>query len=288
MKLLRYGPKGQEKPGLLDDEGAIRDLSGHLADLTPAEISPDGLKALAGIDPHSLPQVEGAVRYGAPLKGSPKFLAIGLNYEDHARESNLPIPDEPILFNKTTSCIQGPNDDVMVPRDARKLDWEVELGVVIGSRASYVEEGEALDHVAGYVCVNDVSERYFQKELGSQWDKGKGCDTFGPIGPWLVTRDEVGDVQDLDMFLDVNGQRMQTGNTRTMIFGVAAIVAYVSRFLTLEPGDLITTGTPPGVGEGKKPEPIWLKAGDSIHLGITRLGEQRQTVVPFRHPRERA
>jgi 2-keto-4-pentenoate hydratase/2-oxohepta-3-ene-1,7-dioic acid hydratase in catechol pathway len=285
MKLLRYGPVGQEKPGLLDQGGAIRDLSGHVADLTPAEISPAGLKRLSAIDPTSLPIVSGPVRYGPPIKGSPKFLAIGLNYVDHAKEANLPVPPEPIFFNKTTSCIQGPDDAVMIPRDARKLDWEVELGVVIGSRASYVEEGEALDYVAGYVCINDVSERYFQKELGTQWDKGKGCDTFGPIGPWLVTADEVGDPQNLDMFLDVNGVRMQTGNTRTMVFGVAQIVAYVSRFLTLEPGDLITTGTPPGVGEGQKPEPIWLKAGDHIHLGIQKLGEQRQIVVPFRHPR---
>jgi 2,4-didehydro-3-deoxy-L-rhamnonate hydrolase len=287
MKLVRYGPLGQEKPGLIDAEGAIRDLSGHVQDITPAEISPEGLARLAAIDPASLPKVEGEVRYGAPVKGSPKFLAIGLNYEDHARESNLPIPPEPIFFNKTTSCIQGPNDEVMVPRDSRKLDWEVELGVVIGKRASYVEEDEALDYVAGYVCINDVSERYFQKELGSQWDKGKGCDTFGPIGPWLVTKDEVGDVQNLDMWLEVNGERMQTGNTRTMIFGVAQIVSYVSRFLTLEPGDLITTGTPPGVGEGKKPDPIFLKAGDAIRLGIEKLGEQGQTVVGFRHPKDR-
>jgi 2-keto-4-pentenoate hydratase/2-oxohepta-3-ene-1,7-dioic acid hydratase in catechol pathway len=285
MKLLRYGPAGREKPGLLDHDGAIRDLSGVIADLTPAEISPEGLKRLALIDPASLPVVAGPVRYGPPIKGSPKFLAIGLNYADHAKEANLPVPPEPIFFNKTTSCIQGPNDDIMIPRDARKLDWEVELGVVIGSRASYVEESEALDHIAGYVCINDISERYFQKELGSQWDKGKGCDTFGPIGPWLVTTDEVGDPQALDMFLEVNGVRMQTGNTRTMIFGVAAIVAYVSRFLTLEPGDLITTGTPPGVGEGQKPEAIWLKAGDRIHLGIEKLGQQSQTVIPFRHPR---
>jgi 2-keto-4-pentenoate hydratase/2-oxohepta-3-ene-1,7-dioic acid hydratase in catechol pathway len=285
MKLLRYGPVGQEKPGLLDADGVIRDLSAHMADLTPAEISPAGLKRLAAIDPTSLPSVAGPVRYGPPVKGSPKFLAIGLNYADHAKEANLPVPPEPIFFNKTTSCIQGPDDAIMIPRDARKLDWEVELGVVIGSRAAYVEEAEALDYVAGYVCINDVSERYFQKELGSQWDKGKGCDTFGPIGPWLVTADEVGDPQNLDMFLDVNGVRMQTGNTRTMIYGVAEIVAYVSRFLTLEPGDLITTGTPPGVGEGKKPEPIWLKAGDKIHLGIEKLGEQRQIVIPFRHPR---
>jgi len=285
MKLLRYGPVGQEKPGLLDESGVIRDLSAHIADLTPAEISPEGLKRIAAIDAASLPVVKGPVRYGPPIKGSPKFLAIGLNYVDHAKEANLPVPPEPIFFNKTTSCIQGPDDDVMVPRDARKLDWEVELGVVIGSRASYVEEPEALDYVAGYVCINDVSERYFQKELGTQWDKGKGCDTFGPIGPWLVTADEVGDPQNLDMFLDLNGVRMQTGNTRTMVFGVAEIVAYVSRFLTLEPGDLITTGTPPGVGEGQKPEPIWLKAGDHIHLGIEKLGEQRQIVVPFRHPR---
>ena len=283
MKLLRYGPAGAEKPGLMDATGTIRDLSGHVADITPAELSPDNLRRLASIDPVSLPKVEGQPRYGAPLTGVGKFIAIGLNYSDHAAESNMPIPEEPIVFQKWTTCIQGPDDDVMLPRDSVKSDWEVELGVVIGKTARYVEESDALAYVAGYLTVNDLSERRYQLELGSQWDKGKGCDTFGPIGPWLVTGDEVGDPQDLDMFLDVNGKRMQTGNTRTMIFGVAAIVSYCSRFMTLSPGDIITTGTPPGVGLGMKPTPVFLKAGDTIHLGITKLGEQRQTVVPFRH-----
>jgi 2,4-diketo-3-deoxy-L-fuconate hydrolase len=283
MKLLRYGPAGAEKPGLMDSSGTIRDLSGHIADITPAELSPDNLRRLASIDPVSLPKVEGQPRYGAPLTGVGKFIAIGLNYSDHAAESNMPIPEEPIVFQKWTTCIQGPDDDVMLPRDSVKSDWEVELGVVIGKTARYVEESDALDYVAGYLTVNDLSERRFQLELGSQWDKGKGCDTFGPIGPWLVTGDEVGDPQDLDMFLDVNGKRMQTGNTRTMIFGVAAIVSYCSRFMTLAPGDIITTGTPPGVGLGMKPTPVFLRPGDTIHLGITKLGEQRQTVVPFRH-----
>jgi 2,4-diketo-3-deoxy-L-fuconate hydrolase len=281
MKLLRYGPRGAEKPGLLDAEGKIRDLSGHVADITGAQLSPEGLARLAAIDPATLPVVESSPRYGVPIGNVGKFLAIGLNFADHAKEAGLEPPPEPIFFTKATSCLNGPNDDVMLPKDAVKGDWEVELGVVIGKRARYVEQAEALDYVAGYVLVNDVSERAFQKELGSQWDKGKGCDTFGPVGPWLVTADEVGDCQDLDMWLDLNGKRMQTGNTRTMIFGVAELIAYMSRFVTLEPGDILTTGTPPGVGEGQKPEKIFLKAGDVMHLGIEKLGEQQQTVVAW-------
>jgi len=281
MKLLRYGPAGHEKPGLLDASGAIRDLSGQIADITPAQLSSQAIKDLRAIDPQSLPKIDGPQRYGAPVSGTRKFLAIGLNYADHAAESKMPIPPEPILFTKATSCIQGPNDDVMLPRDSVKSDWEVELGVVIGRTARYVEEAEALSYVAGYLTINDLSEREFQLERGTQWDKGKGCDTFGPIGPWLVTSDEVGDPQNLDLWLDVNGRRMQTGNTRTMIFSVANLVSYISRFMTLEPGDIITTGTPPGVGLGMKP-PVYLKAGDVIRLGIEKLGEQQQRVVPWR------
>lgn len=282
MKLLRYGPKGQEKPGMLDESGVIRDLSGHVADITPDLIHGDGLKRMMQIDLASLPVVEGPVRHGVPVSGSRKFIAIGLNFADHAAESNLPEPSEPVIFMKAISCLNGPNDDVMIPRGSLKTDWEVELGIVIGKPASYVEQADALDHVAGYVLINDVSERAFQTERGGTWDKGKGCDTFGPVGPWLVTSDEVADVQNLDMWLDLNGKRMQTGNTRTMIFGVAEIVSYVSQFMTLEPGDLITTGTPPGVGLGQKPEPFYLKPGDVMRLGIEGLGEQSQTVVPWR------
>ncbi len=281
MKLLRYGPRGAEKPGLLDADGQIRDLSGVIADLTGAELSPEGLKKLAAIDPATLPVVEGSPRYGVPVGNVGKFLAIGLNFADHAKEAGLEPPPEPIFFTKAISCLNGPDDDVMIPKGALKTDWEVELGVVIGKRARYVEQAEALDYVAGYVLVNDVSERAFQKELGSQWDKGKGCDTFGPVGPWLVTADEVGDCQDLDMWLDLNGKRMQTGNSKTMIFGVAECIAYMSRFITLEPGDILTTGTPPGVGEGQKPEKIFLKAGDVMTLGVEKLGSQRQNVVAW-------
>ncbi len=288
MKLLRYGPRGQEKPGLLDDGGVIRDLSAHVADITPAEVTLAGIERLKAIDPASLPKVEGAQRYGVPVNGIGKFIAIGLNYADHAREAGLEPPPEPIFFTKAISCLTGPNDEVMLPRDQRKTDWEVELGVIIGKTCRYVDQDRALDHVAGYVLVNDVSERYFQKELGSQWDKGKGCDTFGPTGPWLVTADELGDPQDLDMFLDVNGKRMQTGNTSTMIFPVAECISYVSRFITLHPGDLLITGTPPGVGEGQKPSPLYLRQGDEMHLGISRLGEQRQRVVAFRNLNEEA
>ena len=281
MKLCRYGTRGAEKPGLIDADGRIRDLSGVIADVTPADVTPEALARLAALDPASLPLVEGSPRYGVPVAGIGKFIAIGLNYADHAKEAGLEPPPEPIFFTKAISCLTGPNDPVMIPRDSQKTDWEVELGIVIGKTCRYVEQADALDHVAGYVLANDVSERAFQKELGSQWDKGKGCDTFGPVGPWLGTADEVGDCQALDMFLDVNGKRMQTGNTATMIFPVAECIAYVSRFITLHPGDLLITGTPPGVGEGQKPDKIFLKAGDTMHLGITGLGEQRQTCVPF-------
>jgi len=281
MRLLRYGPVGAEKPGLLDADGRLRDLSGVLQDLDAAAITPESLERLRALDPAALPAVEGEPRLGVPIAGIGKFIAIGLNYADHAREAGLEPPPEPIFFTKAISCLNGPDDPVMIPKGSHKTDWEVELGVVIGTRCRHVEEADALSHVAGFVLANDVSERAFQKELGSQWDKGKGCDTFGPVGPWLVTPDEVADCQALDMFLDVNGRRMQTGNTATMIFPVAECIAYVSRFITLLPGDLLITGTPPGVGEGQKPDKIFLQAGDTMRLGITGLGEQRQTVVPF-------
>lgn len=280
MKLLRVGAVGDEKPAILDAAGGIRDLSAYVADIGLAEVTPEGLARLAAIDPTSLPLVEGPVRHGPPLAGTRKFIAIGLNFADHAAESNLPIPSEPVIFTKAVSCIQGPDDAVMIPRGSIKTDWEVELGVVIGKRASYVEQADALDHVAGYLVVNDVSEREYQIERGGTWDKGKGCDTFGPIGPWLVTRDEIPDPQALDMWLDINGEAKQRGNSRTMIFGVAEIVSYLSQFMTLEPGDIITTGTPPGVGMGQTP-PTYLKAGDSIALGIAGLGEQKQAVVAW-------
>jgi len=279
MKLLRYGPVGQERPGIVDADGRIRDLSGVIADLTPETVA--DLGKLKGLDLAALPVVEGDPRIGVPVKGISKFIAIGLNYADHARESGLEPPPEPVFFTKAISCLTGPNDAVMIPKGAQKTDWEVELGVIIGKTCRYVEQADALSHVAGYVLANDVSERAFQKELGSQWDKGKGCDTFGPVGPWLVTPDEVADCQALDMFLDVNGKRMQTGNTATMIFPVAECIAYVSRFITLHPGDLLITGTPPGVGEGQKPEKIFLKPGDRMRLGIAGLGEQNQEVVAF-------
>ena len=277
MKLLRHGPKGQEKPGLLDAQGQVRDLSGLIADITPATLSPAGLTALRALDLTALPVVPQG-RLAVPWTGLGKFIAIGLNYADHAAESNMPIPKEPIVFMKTPECAVGCNHPVVLPQGSVKSDWEVELGVVIGSRARYVPEADALAHVAGYCVINDVSEREYQLERGSQWDKGKGCDTFGPIGPWLVTQDEVGDVQNLAMWLDVNGKRFQTGSTRTMIFGVAQIVSYLSRFMTLNAGDVITTGTPPGVGLGIKPSPVFLKAGDVMRLGIEKLGEQQQTV----------
>ena len=279
MKLMRYGPKGQEKPALVDAQGRVRDLSGLIGDLAPKHLTPDGLAALAAIDTTKLPVVEHPGRIGVPWTGIGKFVAIGLNYSDHAAESNLPVPKEPVVFTKATSCIVGCNDDVVLPQGSVKGDWEVELGIVIGSKTRYVSEADALEHVAGYCMVNDVSEREYQVDRGgSQWDKGKGCDTFGPIGPWMVTRDEVPDPQTLGMWLDVNGKRFQTGNTKTMIFGAAFLVSYLSRFMTLYPGDLITTGTPPGVGMGVKPSPVYLKAGDVMTLGIDGLGTQRQQV----------
>jgi len=280
MKLLRFGPAGFEKPGVLDSSGAIRDLSGLFEHVTSEHLSDKALGKLAKVNVESLPRVTGKPRLGVPYLGIGKFIAIGLNYADHAAESNAPIPSEPIVFSKATTCINGPNDDIVIPRGSTKTDWEVELGVVIGTRAQYVTQARALDHVAGYCVVNDVSERNFQLERGSQWDKGKGCDTFGPIGPYLVTRDEVPDPQALELWLDVNGQPMQRGNTRTMIFGVAHLVSYVSQFMTLMPGDIITTGTPPGVGMGRKP-PQYLKADDIVTLGIAGLGEQRQRVVAW-------
>ncbi|MCB8874044.1 fumarylacetoacetate hydrolase family protein [Acidisoma silvae] len=281
MKLLRFGPSGSEKPGLLDADGQIRDLSGVIADITPDVLSPISLAKLAALEPTSLPLVEGSPRHGVPVKNAGKFIAIGLNYADHAAESNMPIPKEPIVFTKAITSLCGPNDTVVIPKGSVKSDWEVELGIIIGTKAQYVDEASALDHVAGYCLINDVSEREWQLERGGTWDKGKGCDTFGPTGPWLVTKDEVGDVQALDMWLDVNGRRMQTGNTKTMIFGAATLVSYLSQFMTLLPGDIITTGTPPGVGMGMKPEAVYLKPGDVITLGIEKLGEQRQDVVAW-------
>ncbi|MDF0545296.1 fumarylacetoacetate hydrolase family protein [Sphingobium sp. H39-3-25] len=278
MKLCRYGPKGQEKPGIVDADGAIRDLSGIVSELTI-----ETLGTALGADASALPVVEGAPRYGVPLKGIGKIVAIGLNYEDHAIESNLPIPTEPMMFMKALSSLSGPYDDVVLPKGSTHGDWEVELGVIIGKTCRYVSEDEALDKVAGYVLVNDVSERFNQKQRGTQWSKGKGHDTFCPVGPWLVTPDEVGDQQDLDMYLDVNGTRMQTGNTKTMIFNIKQLISYVSEYITLYPGDLLITGTPPGVGEGKKPEAIYLKAGDVMELGIAKLGTQKQNVVAWRH-----
>lgn len=277
MKLLRHGPKGHEKPALLDAHGKVRDLSGVLADITPAVLSPSGLARLAALKLDDLPVVDQS-RLAVPWTGMTKFVAIGLNYADHAAESNLPVPKEPVVFMKTIECAVGANHAVVLPQGSVKSDWEVELGIVIGSRARYVSEADAFKHVAGYCVVNDVSEREYQIERGGTWDKGKGCDTFGPTGPWLVTADEIADVQNLAMWLDVNGQRRQTGNTKTMIFGVAQIVSYVSRFMTLNPGDLITTGTPPGVGMGMKPTPQFLKPGDVMTLGIEGLGQQRQEV----------
>jgi len=279
MKLVRYGAAGSEKPGLIDASGQLRDLSGQIGDLAGDAFSPAGLAKLAALDAAKLPAVSGSPRLGSPVGGSPKFIAIGLNFADHAAESNLPIPTEPIVFMKANNALCGPNDDVEKPRGSTKLDWEVELAVVIGTRAKYVSEADALKYVAGYAVCNDVSERNFQIERGGNWTKGKSHDTFGPLGPWLVTADEVGDVQKLDMWLDVNGQRRQTGSTATMIFNVAQIVSYLSGMMTLMPGDVITTGTPPGVGMGMKPQPQFLNAGDVMTLGIAKLGEQRQKVV---------
>lgn len=284
MKLLRYGPANAEKPGLLDNAGVIRDLSGVINDVTPDVLAPESLRKLAGIDPATLPPVNAPVRLGTPVSGIRKFLAIGLNYADHAAEAGLPIPAEPVVFMKSISCLSGPNDDVMLPPDAKRGDWEVELGIVVGRTARHVSESDALNYVAGYSLVNDVSEREWQFDHGLTWDKGKGFDTFGPVGPWMVTADEVGDPQALDLWLDLNGKRMQTGNTGTMIFGVAQIVSYLSKLFTLWPGDLITTGTPPGVGMGHKP-PVYLKPGDVMRLGISKLGEQTQKVFAFSLPR---
>ncbi|NJM35128.1 MAG: fumarylacetoacetate hydrolase family protein [Rhodomicrobium sp.] len=281
MKLVRYGPVGSERPGLIDADGKVRDLSAHVADITGAAIAPDNLARLAAIDPVTLPVIYGAPRLGPCVAHVPKFIGVGLNYSDHAAETGQPIPSEPILFHKATSSIIGPNDDVMLPKDSVKLDWEVELGVVIGAKARYVEESAALDYVAGFCVVNDLSEREFQMERGGQWTKGKGGDTFGPIGPWLVTKDEIADAANLNLSCDVNGERRQSGNTATMVFKVPFLISYISRFMTLMPGDVIATGTPPGVGLGMQP-PQFLKAGDVMRLSIDGLGTQRQKVVPFR------
>ncbi|MGV2910024.1 fumarylacetoacetate hydrolase family protein [Achromobacter sp. AGC25] len=278
MKLMRYGAKGAEKPGLIDARGKVRDLSGVLPDITAQTLGQARLAELRALDPSSLPLVANPGRVAPPWSGMGKFICIGLNYADHAAESGLPVPAEPVIFMKPTSAVVGPNDPVVLPQDSIKTDWEVELGVVIGEKARYVSEADAMKHVAGYCVVNDVSEREYQIERGGTWDKGKGCDTFGPIGPWLATADEIPHPQDLEMWLEVNGKRYQNGSTRTMVFGVAQLVAYVSRFMTLYPGDLISTGTPPGVGMGQKPAPVYLKAGDEIKLGIAGLGEQRQRV----------
>ncbi|MGH8779527.1 ureidoglycolate lyase [Paraburkholderia sp.] len=276
MKLLRYGPKGQEKPGLLDAQGRIRDLSKVVGDIEGDVLTDAGLAKLRALDPASLPVVEGNPRLGPCVAKIGKFVCIGLNYADHAAESNLPVPPEPVVFNKWTSAITGPNDGVEIPRGSKKTDWEVELGVVIGKPAKYVDEADALDYVAGYCVINDVSEREWQIERAGQWDKGKGFDTFGPIGPWVVTRDEVADPQNLSLWLEVDGHRYQNGSTKTMVFGVAKLVSYLSQCMSLQPGDVISTGTPPGVGMGVKPEAVYLKPGQTIRLGIEGLGEQQQ------------
>ena len=278
MKLVRYGTTGQEKPGMIDADGTLRDLSAHVADITGATLGDDSIAKLRALDPATLPTVDGNPRMGACVGDIGKFMCIGLNYADHAAETGADIPEHPILFMKANSAITGPNDDVVMPRGSTKTDWEVELGVVIGKAAKYVSEEEALDYVAGYCLCNDVSERHFQTSLTGQWTKGKSCDTFGPTGPWLVTRDEVEDPQNLDMWLDVNGKRMQTGNTKTMIFTVAQVISHLSQLFTLHPGDVISTGTPPGVGMGMKPEPVYLKDGDVMELSIQGLGIQRQNV----------
>ncbi|MGB1720359.1 MAG: fumarylacetoacetate hydrolase family protein [Paracoccaceae bacterium] len=278
MKLVRYGATGQEKPGMIDADGTLRDLSAHVADITGATLGDDGIAKLRALDPATLPAVEGNPRMGACVGDIGKFMCIGLNYADHAAETGADIPEHPILFMKANSAITGPNDDVVMPRGSATTDWEVELGVVIGKAAKYVSEEEALDYVAGYCLCNDVSERHFQTSLTGQWTKGKSCDTFGPTGPWLVTRDDVEDPQNLDMWLDVNGKRMQTGNTKTMIFTVAQVISHLSQLFTLHPGDVISTGTPPGVGMGMKPEPVYLKDGDVMELSIQGLGIQRQNV----------
>ena len=279
MKLLRYGPAGQEKPGILDAAGAIRDLSGVIPDITGDVLSPAALAKIAALDVNSLPKVAGNPRIGSPVTGMKNLICIGLNYADHAAETGAPIPKEPIVFLKSLNALQGPNDDVVIPRGSVKTDYEVELCIIIGTRAKYVSEDQALDYVAGYAVGNDVSEREWQAERGGAWDKGKGFDTFGPLGPWLVTKDEIPDPQNLAMYCDVDGVREQNGSTKTMIFGVKQIVSYVSQCITLNPGDVIFTGTPPGVGLGKKPTPIFLKAGQTMKLGIAGLGEQTQKLV---------
>lgn len=280
MKLVRYGKAGKEKPGLIDEAGKLRDLSEVIVDIDADTLGVRALARLMKLKPQTLPAVRGAPRIGPCVAGVRNFIAVGLNYADHAAESGNPVPKEPVLFNKAPSCIVGPNDDIVVPKGSTKLDWEVELAVVIGSRASYVDEADALKHVAGYCLCNDVSERAFQIERAGQWMKGKSCPTFGPLGPWLVTPDEIADVQKLDMWLDVNGERMQSGSTSTMIFSVKTLVSYISQFMILEPGDVITTGTPAGVGLGKKP-PVFLQAGDTVSLGVDGLGRQAQRVVAF-------
>lgn len=279
MKLLRYGEKGLEKPGLLDADNQIRDLSGHVPDIAGHALSAQSLAALAAVDPASLPIVAGQPRIGACVGQVGKFICIGLNYADHAAESNMEVPKEPIIFNKWTSAICGPNDNIEIPRGSKKTDWEVELGVVIGKGGRYIDEANAMEHVAGYCVINDVSEREWQLERGGSWDKGKGFDTFGPLGPWLVTRDEIADPHSLDLWLEVDGHRYQQGNTRTLIFNVPQLIAYLSRCMSLQPGDVISTGTPPGVGLGIKPQPVFLRAGQTIRLGIAGLGEQRQVTV---------
>ncbi len=281
MKLLRYGPPGQERPGLLDATGTIRDLSTTIPDISGSSLSPAGLDKLKSLDPQALKVVPGNPRIGPCVAGVGKFICIGLNYSDHAAETGATVPPEPIIFMKATSAITGPNDDVIIPKNSQKTDWEVELGVVIGSVARYVSEADAMKHVAGYCLINDVSERAFQIERHGQWTKGKSCDSFGPIGPWLVTADEVPDPQDLAMFCDINGKRFQNGSTKTMVYGVRYLVSYLSQFMSLQPGDIISTGTPPGVGMGQKP-PLYLKDGDKIHLGIAGLGEQHQTARNYK------
>ena len=280
MRLVRYGRPGKEKPGLIDDEGKLRDLSGVIDDIGAEQLSAKALRKLEKIPQASLPLVRGNPRYGVPVARVGKFIGIGLNYSDHAAEIGMPPPKEPVVFMKAVTCVNGPDDPVMLPQGSKKTDWEVELGVVIGTRAQYVSEQDALKHVAGYCVVNDVSERAFQLEMGTQWDKGKGCDTFGPIGPWLVTQEDIYDVQKLDLYLDLNGKRMQTGSTETMVFSVAQIISYLSKFMTLEPGDVIATGTPPGVGQARKPQ-RFLKKGDTLRLGIAGLGEQQQDVIAW-------
>ncbi|ELW9440800.1 fumarylacetoacetate hydrolase family protein [Pluralibacter gergoviae] len=279
MKLLRYGEPGRERPGLLDGEGRIRDLSAHITDVGGEALLPEGLNRLRQLDINSLPVVDGRPRLGACVGGIGKFICIGLNYADHAAETGAAIPDEPVIFNKWTSAVVGPNDNVIIPRGSQKTDWEVELGVVIGKGGRYIDEADAMQHVAGYCVINDVSEREYQIERGGTWDKGKGCDTFGPTGPWLVTADEIPDPNALNLWLDVDGKRYQNGNTRTMIFKVPYIISYLSRFMSLQPGDVISTGTPPGVGLGQKPQPVYLRAGQTMRLGIEGLGEQQQLTV---------